>query len=82
VWTPRLPQVHPILRARSLLPKQEQQVFDTNNAITINIQERVVGSLSADQVGEVLGLSPRTIRKDWVFAMAWLRRRMEQGPDV
>jgi RNA polymerase sigma factor (TIGR02999 family) len=38
---------------------------------------KLVAGLASDQIAEVLGLAPRTVRKDWAFAMAWLRRQVD-----
>jgi len=39
---------------------------------------KLVAGLASDQVADVLGLAPRTVRKDYAFAIAWLRRRVDQ----
>jgi hypothetical protein len=31
-------------------------------------------------VAQLLGISPRTADRYWVYARAWLRREMEAGP--
>jgi RNA polymerase sigma factor (TIGR02999 family) len=46
-------------------------------------QERIVelrffGGLSTDEIGEVLGISPSTVKRDWSVAKAWLSRRMKR----
>lgn len=41
------------------------------------------GGLSTPEITEVLGLSERTVERDWQFAKAWLNRRLgerERGP--
>jgi len=40
------------------------------------VELRFFGGLSLERVGEVLGLSERTVDKDWALARAWLRRRL------
>lgn len=42
------------------------------------VQLRFFAGLTIDETASVLGLSPRTTRRLWVFAQAWLRRVMEQ----
>jgi RNA polymerase sigma factor (TIGR02999 family) len=43
------------------------------------VQLRFFSGATIDEAAPVLGLSPRTARRLWVFARAWLRRDMEQG---
>jgi RNA polymerase sigma factor (TIGR02999 family) len=45
------------------------------------VKLRFFAGLSAEQAGEILGLSPRTGRRLWSFARAWLRREMERAAD-
>jgi RNA polymerase sigma factor (TIGR02999 family) len=44
------------------------------------VKLRFFTGLTADEAASVLGLAPRTARRLWVFARAWLRRAMEQSP--
>lgn len=37
---------------------------------------RVFGGLTLDQISEALGVSTRTINKEWRFAQAWLKREL------
>ena len=39
------------------------------------------GGLSAEEIAEVLGLSTRTVERDWRFAKAWLNGRLAEGED-
>ena len=41
------------------------------------VQLRFFGGLAVDEAAPLLGLSPRTARRLWVFARAWLRREMQ-----
>ena len=43
------------------------------------IELRYFGGLSIDEVGEVLNISPRTVRREWQRAKAWLYRMMTEG---
>lgn len=45
------------------------------------VELRYFGGLSEDEVAEVLGLSSRTVRRDWSLARAWLYRELNQGGD-
>jgi len=44
------------------------------------VECRFFGGLSEEQTAQALGLSERTVRRDWVKARAWLRS--ELGPTV
>jgi RNA polymerase sigma factor (TIGR02999 family) len=41
---------------------------------------RFFAGLTFDEAAPLVGVSPRTARRLWVFARAWLRREMESGP--
>jgi hypothetical protein len=34
--------------------------------------------MTVEQTAELLGTSPRTVKRNWVYASAWLRRAMER----
>jgi RNA polymerase sigma-70 factor, ECF subfamily len=40
------------------------------------VELRFFGGLSVEEIAETLGVSPRTVHKDWVFARAWLYRSL------
>ncbi|MCH8810115.1 MAG: RNA polymerase subunit sigma, partial [Proteobacteria bacterium] len=37
------------------------------------------GGLTTPEIAEVLGLSARTVERDWRFAKAWLNGRLAEG---
>ena len=41
------------------------------------IEYRFFGGLNYDEVAEIMGLSPITVRRSWTAARAWLRRELE-----
>lgn len=41
---------------------------------------RFFGGLDVEEVAVALGISPRTVKSDWRFARAWLRRALEDEP--
>ncbi len=43
------------------------------------VELRFFAGLTGDQAADILGMSPSTADRDWVFARAWLRREMESG---
>ena len=40
------------------------------------VELRYFGGLQEEEIVEVLGISPRTVRRDWDFARAWLAREL------
>lgn len=42
---------------------------------------RYFSGLTIEQVAEVLGVTPRTVNRDWLFAKAWLQRELEQSAE-
>ena len=40
---------------------------------------RYFAGLDSEQTGAVLGVSARTVERDWRFARAWLRRAIDEG---
>lgn len=44
------------------------------------VELRYFGGLSIDETGEVLGVSPMTVKRDWTLARAWLFRELA-GPE-
>ena len=43
------------------------------------VELRYFAGLTGDQAAEMLGISPSTADRHWVFARAWLRREMDAG---
>jgi RNA polymerase sigma factor (TIGR02999 family) len=44
------------------------------------VEVRFFGGLTIEEAALVLGCSPRTAKRDWTFARAWLLRRLSAGP--
>ncbi|MEJ7760796.1 MAG: sigma-70 family RNA polymerase sigma factor [Gemmatimonadaceae bacterium] len=44
------------------------------------VECRFFGGLSVDDTAAALGISPRTAKRDWTFARAWLLREMQLEP--
>jgi RNA polymerase sigma factor (sigma-70 family) len=40
------------------------------------VELRFFGGLSLDEAAEVIGVSRATVKRDWVFARAWLQREL------
>ena len=45
------------------------------------VELRFVGGLTTEETAAELGLSTGTVKRDWVFAKAWLAAALEGGPD-
>jgi RNA polymerase sigma factor (TIGR02999 family) len=45
------------------------------------VKLRVFAGLTVDEVAEFQGISPRTAKRSWAFARAWLIREMSSNPD-
>ena len=43
------------------------------------VEMRFFGGLTEEETAEILGISPRTVRREWTVARAWLFGRMSHG---
>jgi len=43
------------------------------------VELKFFGGLTAEEIAEVLGVSPQTVLRDWKLAKAWLRHEMKGG---
>jgi RNA polymerase sigma-70 factor, ECF subfamily len=43
------------------------------------VEMRYFGELDNEQIAECLGVSLATVKRDWLFARAWLKARLEEG---
>jgi RNA polymerase sigma factor (sigma-70 family) len=43
------------------------------------IKLRYFGGLSIAQTAEALGVSERTVKREWSFARAWLRHELDEA---
>ena len=41
------------------------------------VELRFFSGLNVEETAEVLGISPRTVKRSWRFAKAWLRRELQ-----
>jgi RNA polymerase sigma factor (TIGR02999 family) len=72
--------------AAVISPEQPGAILDINDALerlamldsrTAHVVElRFFGGLNQDEIAEVLKISPVTVRRDWVFAKAWLYKEL------
>jgi len=42
---------------------------------------RFFGGLTVEEIGEVLRIAPKTVKRDWSVARAWLHRKVGRGKD-
>lgn len=54
------------------------EVADAQAAAVVRL--RFFAGLDVEQTAETLGVSPRTVKRDWAFARGWLRQVLER-PD-
>jgi RNA polymerase sigma factor (sigma-70 family) len=43
------------------------------------VELRFFGGLTIEETGEVLGLSPATVKRQWMVARAWLLANLDAG---
>jgi RNA polymerase sigma factor (TIGR02999 family) len=46
------------------------------------VECRFFGGLTIDETAAALGIAPRTVKRDWALAQAWLHREIETGNDA
>jgi RNA polymerase sigma factor (TIGR02999 family) len=51
--------------------------FDPRGARVVEL--RYFGGLTVDESAEVLGVSPKTVKRDWTAARAWLLGELQRG---
>lgn len=50
------------------------QIADRQSRV---VECRFFGGMSVEETADALGIAPRTVKRDWSFARAWLRRDMQ-----
>jgi RNA polymerase sigma factor (TIGR02999 family) len=78
-----------LLDAEVVAPTDDEQILHLDDALTRLtsvrpqaaelVRLRFFAGLTAEETAPLLGLSPRTARRLWAFARAWLRRDMERA---
>lgn len=43
------------------------------------VECRFFGGLSIDETAAAIGISPKTVKRDWIVAQAWLHREMSES---
>ena len=55
------------------------RLSDSNPRLCRIVELKYFGGLTEEQVAETLDVSPRTVRRDWSLARAWLYRELSQN---
>ena len=55
--------------------KELEEIADRQARV---VECRFFGAMSVEDTAAALGISERTVKRDWTFARAWLRRAMQQ----
>lgn len=81
----------PLNEAIIFTPGRSSQIVHLDEALTRLAQTderacrvielRFFGGLSVEESAEVLKVSPRTVKREWMFARAWLRSEFGLAPD-
>ena len=58
------------------LDRALDQLADAEPRLARLVEVRFFGGLTIEEAAELLGCSPRTAKRDWAFARAWLLRRL------
>jgi RNA polymerase sigma factor (TIGR02999 family) len=56
---------------------QELERLDADQARIVEL--RFFGGLTVEETGEVLGISPATVKREWAIAKGWLHRMLTTG---
>jgi RNA polymerase sigma factor (TIGR02999 family) len=65
-------QANEILALDEALSRLERDSPEVGKVVRL----RFFGGLSIDETADALGVSPRTVKRDWTFARAWLNREL------
>ena len=78
--------------AALVAPENTDAILDLNDALerlsmldsrkAKVVELRYFGGLEQEEIAEVLKISPITVRRDWVFARAWLYRELRTRPEM
>ncbi|RMF39367.1 MAG: sigma-70 family RNA polymerase sigma factor [Planctomycetota bacterium] len=55
-----------------------QKLAEEDPQLVKLVELRYFTGLTIDETADVLGVSPRTVKRNWAYARAWLRREMGQ----
>jgi RNA polymerase sigma factor (TIGR02999 family) len=69
---PDLLTLHDALNSLAAIDMQQSRV----------VELRVFGGLTVEETAEALEISPRTVKREWSMAKAWLHKQMRDTADV
>ena len=58
--------------------EQKLEAIDERKCRVVDM--RFFGGLKETEIAEVLGVTEKTVRRDWQFAKLWLFRELSQNP--
>jgi RNA polymerase sigma-70 factor (ECF subfamily) len=61
--------LHDALSALALLDPRQAEI----------VQQRYFAGLTVEEIAEVMKISPATVKREWMTARLWLRRRLQGG---
>jgi RNA polymerase sigma factor (TIGR02999 family) len=83
-------QAIPLDEALHLVEDQADMLVELDEALTRLaerdqrmarvVELRFFAGLTEDEIAQLLGVSPRTVRYDWIKAKGWLYRELSDGP--
>ena len=65
----------------AVLDEALRRLEQTNGRLSQLVECRFLGEMSIADTATVLGVSPATVKRDWVLARAWLYREMQRLVD-
>lgn len=71
-------------RSRDMIKLDEalERLEKTDERVSKIIELRFFGGLSIEETAEALGLSSRTVKREWTFGKAWLKNEFQSDPDA
>jgi len=84
-------EVLPLNEGIVFTPGRSSQIVQLDDALTRLaktddraskvVELRFFGGMSVEECAEVMGISPRTVKREWMFARAWLRTEFGLGQE-
>src|SRR5205823_194913 len=79
-------------QAALVSPEQSKEIVDLHEALerlaTLDsrkahvVELKYFGGLNHDEIAEVMKISTVTVRRDWVFAKAWLHKELHDASQM
>jgi RNA polymerase sigma factor (sigma-70 family) len=69
------PEPEEILAFDEAISRLESETPDAARVVRL----RFYGGLTVEQTAEAMGVSSRTVHREWTYARAWLFRELEPG---